>query len=85
MNQEWRDDIARDWAVAGAREKKTQLKGYIIGLLKDAGVLKGSYDAISDRLGITKEPRTFSRYMGEGKKQPYSAWVKDYVNGITTP
>lgn len=82
MASEWKDDIARDWAVAGAREKKKQLKGYIVGLLKDAGVLNGSYDSIAAELKITTPPRTFSRYMCQGKKQPYADWVKNYVNNM---
>lgn len=79
MASEYGEDIARDWAVKGAREKKNQLKGYVVGLLKDVGVLKGSYDTIAEKVGITDKTRTFSRYMGEGKKQRYADWVKDYV------
>ena len=82
MTSEGKDSIAADWAVQGERSKINQIKGYVIGLLKDAGVLKGSYDSISTELGITEDPRTFSKYMGEGKKQPYADWVKGYVNGI---
>ena len=81
MESEWKHRIATDWAVQGGRKKITQIKGYIVGLLKDAGVLKGSYDSISNNLGITEDPRTFSRYMCNGKKQPYSEWIKDYVEG----
>ena len=83
MASDWRDSIAIDWGVKGERKKINQIKGYVVGLLKDAGVLKGSYDSISTALGITEAPRTFSRYMGEGKKQPYADWVKAYVNGVT--
>ena len=82
MESKWKDDIAKDWAVKGVRNKKDQIKGYVVGLLKDAGVLKGSYDSIASQVGITDDPRTFSKYMGRGKKQPYADWVKDYVSGI---
>lgn len=81
MASEFGEGIARQWAVKGAREKKNQLKGYVVGLLKDAGVLRGSYDAIAARVGITSEARTFSRYMGKGKRQPYAEWVREYVAG----
>lgn len=81
MASEFGEGIARQWAVKGAREKKNQLKGYVVGLLKDAGVLRGSYDAIAEKVGITSEARTFSRYMGKGKRQPYAEWVREYVAG----
>lgn len=81
MESEWKDTIAKAWAVKGERKKITQIKGYIIGLLKDAGVLKGSYNSIAEKNGIIEESRTFSKYMSDGKKQPYTDWVKDYVSG----
>lgn len=94
FNQQWTDDfvsalmasaykdgIAQDWAIQGKRRKVTQIKGYIVGLLSDAGVLKGSYDSIAAKIGLTDDPRSFSRYMSQGKKQPFAAWVSDYVSG----
>ena len=59
----------------------TKIKSYVVGLLKDAGVLKGSYDGIASKIGIMAEARTFAKYMGKGKKEPYADWVKEYVNG----
>ena len=67
--------------VKGVRNKRNLLKGYVVGLLKDAGVLEGSYNSIAEEIGITKDYRTFSKYMGDGKTQPYADWVKDYVSG----
>lgn len=81
MASEYKDGIAQDWAIQGKRRKVTQIKGYIVGLLSDAGVLKGSYDSIAARIGLTDDPRSFSRYMSQGKKQPFAAWVSDYVSG----
>ena len=81
MASEFKDGIAQDWAIQGKRRKVTQIKGYIVGLLSDAGVLKGSYDSIAAKIGITDDPRSFSRYMGLGKKQPFAEWVSDYVSG----
>ena len=80
MASEFKDGIAQDWAIQGKRRKVTQIKGYIVGLLSDAGVLKGSYDSIAARIGLTDDPRSFSRYMGLGKKQPFAEWVSDYVS-----
>lgn len=80
MASEYKDGIAQDWAIQGKRRKVTQIKGYIVGLLSDAGVLKGSYDSIAARIGITDDSRSFSRYMGLGKKQPFAEWVSDYVS-----
>lgn len=82
MRSEYGEEIARQWAVGGERNKRTQIKGYVAGLLKDAGVLRGSYDAIARKMGITPEARTFSSYMGDGKRQPYAEWVTEYVNRI---
>ena len=80
MASEFKDGIAMDWAIQGKRRKVTQIKGYIVGLLSDAGVLKGSYDSIAAKIGLTDDPRSFSRYMGQGKKQPFAEWVSDYVS-----
>ena len=81
MASEYKDGIAQDWAIQGKRRKVTQIKGYIVGLLSDAGVLKGSYDSIAAKIGLTDDPRSFSRYMSQGKKQPFAEWVSDYVSG----
>nr|MCR5157562.1 hypothetical protein [Prevotella sp.] len=80
MASEWGDEIARVWAAGGVRNKRMQVRGYVVGLLKDAGVLKGSYDAISKAMGIVENPRLLSRYMGDGKKQGYAEWVRNYVS-----
>ena len=80
MASEYGEGIARDWAVTGARDKKNQLKAYIVGLLKDEGVLKGrSYVEIGNKTGLNNEERTFSTNMSRGKNQPYAEWVKEYV------
>ena len=80
MASEYKDGIAMDWAIQGKRRKVNQIKGYIVGLLVDAHVLKGSYDSIATQIGLTDDPRSFSRYMSQGKKQPFAGWVKDYVS-----
>ena len=80
MGSEWRNSIATDWTISGKRSKRNQIKGYVVGLLADAGVLKGSYDKIAAKVGVTDEPRSFSRYMGLGKKQPFADWVMNYLS-----
>jgi len=77
MQSEHRDQIALEWGKEG---KPLQIKGHIVGLLKDAGVLKGSYDNIAEKISLTDNFRTFSKYMGAGKKQPFADWVKCYVS-----
>ena len=79
MASEWRDDIARQWAATGQRSKIKQIKGYVLGLLADACVLRGSYNQIATKANVTDDPRIFSRYMAEGKKQPYAQWVMRYI------
>ena len=77
MASEWRDQIASDWTVA---DKRLGLKCMIIGLLKDAGVIRGSYNSIAKLLDMDNEnPATLAKYMGMGKKQPYAEWIADYV------
>jgi len=75
MASEWKNQIARDW---GYKDKQSQIKGYILGCLKNAGVIKGSYDSIASLAKIVDNTRTFSRYMGDCKKQPYYSWILDY-------
>lgn len=79
MASEYGETIARQWAVKGVRNKRNQIKGYVVGLLKDAGVLAGSYDAIAREVDPNDKKRKFSHYMGDGKRQPYAEWVKEYV------
>ena len=79
ISSQYGNGIALDWAVEG-REKRNAIMGYVLGLLVDAGVLKGSYNAIAERVDLMEKPRTFAKYMGEGKKQPFALWVKEYVS-----
>lgn len=92
MGSEQGEQIARDWAVQGKRERKAQVKGHVVGLLKDAGVLKGSYGSIAKKVGVIvneeskKDPyKTFADYLARGKKQPFAEWVKEYVEGNNKP
>ncbi len=77
MASEWRTQIASDWAVA---DKRLGLKCMIIGVLKDAGVIRGSYNSIAKLLDMDNEnPATLAKYMGMGKKQSFAEWIADYV------
>ena len=77
MASEWRDQIAADWAVA---DKRLGLKCMIVGALKDAGVIRGSYNAIAKLLDMEGEnPATLAKYMGMGKKQGFADWIDAYV------
>lgn len=76
MDSQWKDHVAREWSVP---RKRIEIRGHLMGILKDAGVLKGSYDSISMVANINKNTRTFSRYMSRAKKQPYYSWLLGYV------
>lgn len=76
MDSKWKDHIAREWRFA---RKRAAMKGYLMGILKDTGVIKGSYDSISMVAHIINNTRTFSRYMSLGKKQPYYSWLVDHL------
>ena len=76
-DSDWKIELGDLWEN---RNKREMLKGYFIGCLRDAGVLKGSYDFIARCIGYEgKEARTFSRYMSDGKKQGFYEWIKYYV------
>ena len=76
MESKWRDNIARDWSK---KKKRTEIIGYLMGILKDGGALKGSYDSIATIAQINRNTRTFSKYMSCAKKEPYYGWLLDYV------
>lgn len=76
MDSKWKDHIAREWSVP---KKRIEIRGHLMGILKDAGALKGSYDSISMVARIHNNTRTFSRYMSLGKKQPYYSWLVDHL------
>jgi hypothetical protein len=77
LHSEWGEQIARDWAV---KDKRLTLKCMLIGALKDAGVLRGSYNQIAKLLDMDGEnPATLAKYLGMGKKQPFAEWVVGYV------
>jgi len=90
MASEHGEHIARDWAVQGQRERKNQIRGHLVGLLKDNDVIEGdtrnSYPEMAAKVGIVvnksnkKNPYgSFANYMTRGKNQPYADWVKEYV------
>ena len=79
MASKYSEQIAREWYNDGRLDKCTQIKGYLLGLLKDVKVLKGSYDTIAGKVNLMDNARSFSRYMSKGKKQSYAQWVKRYV------
>lgn len=76
MDSKWKDHIAREWSVP---KKRIEIRGHLMGILKDAGALKGSYDSISMVARIHNNTRTFSRYMSRAKKQPFYTWLLGYV------
>jgi len=82
LHSEWGEQIARDWAV---KDKRLTLKCMIIGCLKDAGVLRGSYNQIARLLDMDGEnPATLAKYLGMGKKQAYADWIVGYVKGASS-
>ena len=76
MGSQWKDYVAREWSVP---KKRIEIRGHLMGILKDAGALKGSYDSIALAANIYKNARTLSRYMSRAKKQPYYSWLLGYV------
>lgn len=87
MASEHRVYIARLW---GHEDKRLTIKGRFIGTLVGAGVLSKNKSAVARAyIGISdntrdadekKEVNTFGKYIGQWEKEPYSTWVKDYVD-----
>ena len=78
MRSEYGNQIADDW-----KEKANQVKGYVIGCLKEAGVIKSkiSNDSIAKVVGVMEKSRSFSKYIGkESQEQPYAGWVLKHVD-----
>jgi hypothetical protein len=78
MRSEYGCQIADEW-----KEKANQVKGYVIGCLKEAGVFMPdiSNDCIASETGIMKNKRTFGKYIGkESQEQPYAEWILKHVN-----
>lgn len=70
--------IAENWAV---RERRAMMKCWLVGALKDVQVLSGSYNKVAKLIDVGKDlpAASLAKYMGEGKKQPFFEWLKDYV------
>ena len=78
--------IARLWEH---KDKRSTIRGQLIGTLVGAGVLSSNKSAVARAyLGFSdntrdadekKEANTFGKYIGQGNKEPYADWVKDYV------
>ncbi len=78
MRSEHGQQIANDW-----KEKANQVKGYVIGCLKEAGIFGQdiSNDRIASEAGIMENERTFGKYIGkESQKQQYAEWILKHVN-----
>lgn len=77
LDSDYRREIAKAYKD---KYKRESLKGYVVGCLKDAGVISGTYDGIARQMNYSEDSyRTFSRYLGRGKNQDYFLWIKDYV------
>jgi hypothetical protein len=86
MASEHGEYIARLWEN---QRKRNKIKGQFIGALKEAGVVKGADTLIARAvLGFAdysrdmeekKEVNTLGKSIGEGKKEPYADWIKEYV------
>ena len=87
MDSEHGEYLARKW---GNKNQRLMIKGHVVGLLREAGVIKGSNLAIARAyLGVSAKSRdkdnirevtTFAKYMGNGKCEPYADWVVEYIS-----
>ena len=76
MRSEHKDYIATEWC----KDKRQDfIRGCLLGLLKEGGVIKGSMDSIARSANVCDNYRTFSRYMGRCRQEPFAEWVLDYI------
>ena len=76
MKSEHRVYIATEW---GRDKRQDYVRGCVLGLLKEGGVIKGSMDSIARSAGVCENYRTFSKYMGQCRQEPYADWVLEYI------
>ena len=76
MKSEHRDYLAIEWSKD---KRQDYIRGCVLGLLKEGGVIKGSMDSIARSANVCDNYRTFSRYMGQCRQEPYAEWVLDYL------
>ena len=76
MKSEHRDYLATEWSKD---KRQDYIRGCVLGLLKEGGVIKGSMDSIARSANVCDNYRTFSRYMGQCRQEPYAEWVLDYL------
>ena len=77
MASEHRDYIATEWASG---KRQDYIRGCVLGLLREGGVIRGSMDSIARSAGVCENYRTFSKYMGQCRQEPYAQWVLDYIS-----
>lgn len=76
MRSEHKDYIATEW---GKDKRQDFIRGCLLGLLKEGGVIKGSMDSIARSANVCDNYRTFSKYMGQCRQEPYADWVLEYI------
>lgn len=76
MKSEHRDYIATEWSKD---KRQDYIRGCVLGLLKEGGIIKGSMDSIARSANVCENYRTFSKYMGQCHQEPYADWVLDYA------
>ncbi len=76
MRSEHKDYIATEW---GKDKRQDFIRGCLLGLLKEGGVIKGSMDSIARSANVCDNYRTLSKYMGQCRQEPYADWVLEYV------
>ena len=86
MDSEHKDYLALKWSKSNQQK---MMKAHLVGLLSDAGVIKGSGLEIARTIlrvspqthdkDKEREVKTLAKYMGRGKREPYADWVMDYI------
>ena len=75
MGSEYREELARNWAVGNKRDIIVCL---IVGALKEAHVLNGTYSDIARKMDEANA-RTLAKYIGQAKRHAITEWTIEYL------
>lgn len=75
MESEYREELARNWAVGSKRDIIVCL---IVGALKEAHVLAGTYSDIARKMDEANA-RTLAKYIGQAKRHAITEWTIEYL------
>lgn len=93
LMREFGDTIANGWKSEGKKNIRSKIKGWLLGDMKRAGLISGSYAKIASLIYCdqnesetrdTVSSKSLEIYMGPRQGSPYTEWVKAYIKKYST-